>query len=272
MITFKAGTTEQRRMEMKEAFKRVVLARKATRAFNTTRSVNPSTLNEILRLTLRAPSSFNLMPFKCIIVRDSMVRQKLAYCMTSGNIKRVLDAPVTAVFAADLAPAKRISSMIAMEKERGVLSKVQLEGLEFGARAIVGPDKPAALSSGEQLVRKTIFDVMSHLTQMPTISATQEAWSYKNTMLAVHGYLLACTAHGLATAPMEGFDGRRVREALAIPETYAIPVVVATGYADGDEDGVVPPSKRMPFEDMFSADAFDFPLYDDDGEENAVGG
>lgn len=36
-----------------------------------------------------------------------------------------------------------------------------------------------------------------------------EAWSFKNTALAVQTYILSCTAHGLDTAPMEGFDARR---------------------------------------------------------------
>ena len=36
-----------------------------------------------------------------------------------------------------------------------------------------------------------------------------EAWSFKNTALAAQTFILSCTAHGLATAPMEGFDARR---------------------------------------------------------------
>lgn len=39
--------------------------------------------------------------------------------------------------------------------------------------------------------------------------APVEAWSFKNTALAAQIYMLACSAHGLATCPMEGFDGRR---------------------------------------------------------------
>lgn len=36
-----------------------------------------------------------------------------------------------------------------------------------------------------------------------------EAWSFKNTALAAQTFILSCAAHGLATAPMEGFDARR---------------------------------------------------------------
>lgn len=148
------------------------------------------------------------------------------------------------------------------------MSKDQLDALEFGARAVVGGEKPAPLNAGERVVRKGLFDLVSHLTPMPTISASAEAWSFKNTMLAVHAYLLACTAHGLATAPMEGFDGRRVREVLEVPDTYAIPVVVSTGYPDleAGKGKEYPPSARLPFEEMFSEDTFDYPMYDDVAE------
>lgn len=48
--------------------------------------------------------------------------------------------------------------------------------------------------------------------------------------------MLAAAAHGLDTCPMEGFDGRRIQQALRIPAPrYAIPLVVATGYAKPEE-------------------------------------
>ena len=49
-------------------------------------------------------------------------------------------------------------------------------------------------------------------------------------MLAAQTYLLAATAHGLATAPMEGFDAARLRAYLDVPARYALPLVVAARY------------------------------------------
>jgi nitroreductase len=44
-------------------------------------------------------------------------------------------------------------------------------------------------------------------------------------------YMLAAAAHGLDTAPMEGFDADAVHKALGLPERYSVPLIVATGYA-----------------------------------------
>jgi hypothetical protein len=47
---------------------------------------------------------------------------------------------------------------------------------------------------------------------MPTIEPVQ-AWTYKNSALMAQTYVLAATSHELATCIMEGYDGRRVKEA-----------------------------------------------------------
>jgi nitroreductase len=57
-----------------------------------------------------------------------------------------------------------------------------------------------------------------------------ETWASKNAMLAAMSFMLAATAHGLTTCPMEGFDARRVRRVLKIPRRYALPVVISLGY------------------------------------------
>lgn len=57
-----------------------------------------------------------------------------------------------------------------------------------------------------------------------------ETWACKNAMLAAMSLMLAATAHGLSTCPMEGFDALRVRKILGIPPRYALPVVISLGY------------------------------------------
>jgi hypothetical protein len=45
--------------------------------------------------------------------------------------------------------------------------------------------------------------------------------------------MLAATSLGLCTAPMEGFDERRVCFQLGIPiERYCIPIVISAGYSE----------------------------------------
>eukprot|EP00952_Eustigmatos_sp_NYUAD-ZCMA_P002486 10924-Eustigmatos_ZCMA.PRE.1 len=64
-----------------------------------------------------------------------------------------------------------------------------------------------------------------------------QTWAVKNTMMAAMTLMLAATAHGVNSLPMEGIDETRVRKALKIPRRYRIPVVVALGYAAPPEEG-----------------------------------
>lgn len=43
--------------------------------------------------------------------------------------------------------------------------------------------------------------------------------------------MLLCTANGLATLPMGGYDEAKVSEVLKVPKTYVPELIVAVGYA-----------------------------------------
>lgn len=69
------------------------------------------------------------------------------------------------------------------------------------------------------------------LSTEPTELLSVAYRAYKNTSFAAMTYMLAAAAHGLDTAPMEGFDANAVHKALGLPERYSVPLIVATGYA-----------------------------------------
>lgn len=66
-----------------------------------------------------------------------------------------------------------------------------------------------------------------------------ETWASKNAMLAAMSFMLAATAHGLSTCPMEGFDAARVRRVLKIPRRYALPVLISLGYEASPAEAAV---------------------------------
>ena len=83
--------------------------------------------------------------------------------------------------------------------------------------------------------------------------STPEAWAVKNVMLVVDHFLLAATAHGLQTNPMEG-------KAVGIPEKYDVPIVVAVGYENYAKHARPPVSSRRPLEEMRFLDEFGQPF------------
>jgi nitroreductase len=101
---------------------------------------------------------------------------------------------------------------------------------------------PAKLSflagSGKysHIIRKLGSHLASPLHPSPTIPSPTE-WAVKNTMFTAQQLLLAATAFGLETSPMEGFDERRLMSQFNIPEDrYTIPLVVAIGNKPEDVD------------------------------------
>ena len=84
-----------------ETFEDIVRTRTFTRSFDRDRGIDPVLIERLLRLSQMAPSSFNLQPYKMVLVRDEAARAALADTMLGGNGQRVLDAPLTIVYLSD---------------------------------------------------------------------------------------------------------------------------------------------------------------------------
>lgn len=231
-----------------EAFRHVVMQRHAAAAFDATRDVPEAILEDVMQLTRRAPSSFNIQPWTCVLVRSAAQRELVGRAaLSESNRRRVMDAPLTAVFCADLEPAHALPRVKAEAVARGKDAR-QVEDLELAVGYYATHGKLASLVKG------VAANALSPVAPAPQPEG-RKAWAYKSAMLAAQTYLLAATAHGLATAPMEGFDAARLRAYLDVPARYALPLVVATGYAPA-ESPEPPPSPRLDVTDLFFEDRF----------------
>lgn len=66
----------------------------------------------------------------------------------------------------------------------------------------------------------------------------QALWAVKTAALACENLMLALSAHGFDSCPMEGFDEPRVKRLLGLPRKAEIVMVIAAGR--GAEGGVIP--------------------------------
>jgi nitroreductase len=66
----------------------------------------------------------------------------------------------------------------------------------------------------------------------------QALWAVKTTALACENLMLALTAYGFDSCPMEGFDEPKVKRLLGLPRTAEIVMVIAAGRRG--EDSVIP--------------------------------
>lgn len=236
------------------SFAKISSLRCATRSFDSSREVPSELLTEVLRLTQEAPTAFNLQPYKMIVVQSEEGKDTLCQAMLGGNAKKVADAPVTVVFAADKDPARNARKLMDLELAHGK-SQEYVSSLPSKITFLLGK---GWLSTK---FRSVVTHLTSPLSAAPNIRSTDSTteWAYKNTSLAAAAYMYAATANGLATAPMEGFDERRLCYSLGVDtERYSIPLVISTGYAtkanvESGDDGEGEKSEgkaRFALEDM----------------------
>ena len=239
-------------LPLAEAFSEISSRRTAVRSFDNKRSIPSETMTRVLELTQEAPSAFNLQPYKIVVVQSPEGKDALCQAMLGGNVKKVADAPVTVVFAADKDPARNARKLMDLEHAHGK-SQEYVSSLPSKITFLLGK---GWLSTK---FRSVVTHLTSPISAAPNIRSTDSTteWAYKNASLAAAAYMYAATANGLATAPMEGFDERRLCYSLGIDtERYSIPLVISTGYiakssvSDNKEDAGFTKKARFALEDM----------------------
>lgn len=177
--------------------------RRAARAFHSD-PIPEAILEEVLRLSMRSPSGYNLQPWRFIVVREPENREKLKAC--AFNQRQVGEAPVVLICCGDrrVATPEYIESVIELGAEAGAMNEAYAD--------VMRQQIPALFEN------RPCFDSV-------------EAWTNRHTMLAVAHLMIVAKSYGLDSCPMEGFVTAQVKEAFQIPEEVDVCCLVALGYA-----------------------------------------
>jgi len=197
------------------------------------------------------------------MVQDQALKKELAdeAMVGIGNQFRTKDCSALAVFLSDLEAGKRIQRILKLEKDWGKRHPNYMAVLPLTTSFILGEGHAATL------LKQVSTSVISNMHPMPTIEPIQ-SWSYKNTALAAQSYLLAAESHNLATSIMEGYDARRAKDVLQVPDRYGIPMMVATGYEyeEVTEDMLTP---RLDLDEVVFGNSFGAPFQEDEDDDTA---
>lgn len=201
-----------------------VSRRRATPSFKPD-PVPEELLNDLLETATMAPSGYNLQPWRFIVVRDAESRRRLR-AAALGQPK-VEQAPVMIIACGDRLGWRDgdLDRVLSDGKTTGYIKDEKMaEGIRRNAR---------------QYLESTDIDV----------------WVTRQTMIAFTFLLLAAEMRGLDTAPMEGFDEAKVREAFAIPSTARVIALMAIGYGQPPDKpyGGRFPLDRVVFDDRYGA-------------------
>ncbi|EIA39793.1 NADH dehydrogenase [Thermus parvatiensis] len=171
-------------------------------------------LREILEAALRAPSAWNLQPWRVVVVRDPALKKALREA--AFGQAQVEEAPVVLVLYADLEDALAHLDEVIHPGVQGEKREAQKAAIQR-AFAAMTPEERARWAAGQSYI--------------------------------LLGYLLLLLeAHGLGSVPMLGFDPERVKELLGFPKHVAIPALLPLGYPA--EEGY--PSHRLPMDRVVS--------------------
>lgn len=169
--------------------------RRSVRAYETTR-IPETDLRELLRLAGRAPSAYNVQPWRFVVVQDDILKATLS--SAAYGQQQIVRAPATIVMYSDMEDA---------------LTRMP-ESMH--------PDLPQdKRDSGVESFRATFTGKSIE---------EREAWGNAQSNIALGYLLLLAESRGLATSPMLGFDPGQVKELLSLPAHVRIPALVAIGY------------------------------------------
>jgi nitroreductase len=208
-----------------DAFELLAKSRRATRNFRAG-PVPGELLERIVEIARWAPSGYNLQPTHFVVVTDAAVKSRLVPACLGQ--RQVAEAGAIVVITGDRRVVENhFEEVMATERALGSIDE-RYDRLLRKVVPLVFGQGPMGLG---WLAKAVAAPILGWVTPTPSIPAVfKRYWLTKQTMLCAMTLMLAAEAAGLATLPMEGFDERRVRRALAIPRSQIVPVVIAVGY------------------------------------------
>ena len=180
-----------------------ILARRSVKHFKPD-PIAPETLDQLIELTLIAPSSWNLQPWRIVLIQDEARRQALHEA--AFRQPQILEAPVTMVFAVDVDAWERdLTPMVEKARAAGAWPDAYCDVVKN-----IAPQGQKGLA-GAGLLRE---------------------YAIKDAMIAATHTVLAAQSLGLGTTFMNGYVEAGVKELIGAgdrPE-IAIAVIIPVGH------------------------------------------
>jgi nitroreductase len=185
--------------------------RRSIRQYEST-AILESDLRELLRLAGRAPSAYNVQPWRFVVVQDPELKKQLS--AAAYGQQQILRAPATIVMYSDMESA--------------------LERMPESMHPDMPQDKRDAgvESFRGQFANQTVEE--------------RENWGNAQSNIALGYLLLLAESMGIATSPMLGFEPEKVKSLLGLSAHVRIPALISIGYAA--EEGFRP--HRLPVETL----------------------
>ena len=197
--------------------------RYAVKRFDPARRIQDDTWATLEQALHLSPSSFNLQPWKFLVVTDAALRQQLR--AASWNQPQVTDASHYVVFCG-------LRTAEVGDVDRMIAASAASRG--------VAPETMARY-------RQVIVDFV----QKGWAAADTGGWNARQVYIALGQFSTAAAMLGVDTSPLEGIDRAAYDRLLGLDGTrWQALCACAAGYRAADDRGATSPKVRYPFADI----------------------
>lgn len=193
--------------------------RRAVKTYDPEKKLSEENLNQILKATQMAPSSFGIQPYHVYVVTDAAVREKLR--AAAWDQAQFTDASHLLVFASRTDVMQRIDEY-------------------FDTASGGDAEKKAAMQGYRDVMEGFLGNVPEE---------GRKAWADRQTYIAL-GFALAAAAElEVDSCPMEGFSTGDFDQILGLPENMKSVVCLSLGYTNEEAKR---PKVRFDQDDLFT--------------------
>jgi len=231
-------------------FDEIIEKRRSNRKFDPTVEVPNEVIQKSLERAILSPNSSNMQLWEFYWIQNPVEREKYTELCLGQSAAKTAKQIVVFVTRADLWE-KRAKWNLDRVKEgiQGEPNKLQKRGLDYYGKLM-----PLAYRSDIfgfwAFVRRCIsfFGGLTKPFYRMGGKADQRVTVHKSCGLAAQTFMLSIAAEGFESCPMEGFDSKRVKEALNLPNGAEINMIIAVG--KGTPEGTWGPRNRVPYDEV----------------------
>ncbi len=196
-------------------FKEIVMARNATKSFDG-KKIPQEKVEELLHIIRHAATSFNVQPWRVMIIEDD--DRKKALAGAAWNQPQVTSCSHLFVFCANI-------------ELESLTDRLEAKAIEAGT-----PKEKVEAFIG--MIRGFIKGLQGE---------NRLAWAQRQTYLALGNGINGAKALGFDSCPMEGFEPDEFAKILGLPETLVPTALMTIGHANDTPR----PKLRFSREEMF---------------------
>ncbi len=223
-------------------FRNIVENRRSVRKYSS-EVVPDSVIEDALDLALLAPNSSNMQAWEFYWVKSEEKKKQLVKFCLNQNAARTASHLIVAVARIDQIHRRRKQMIQVLESSGQEVPKILRDYYEKLVPFVYG----RGFLSFFVPIKWLAFHVVGLFRptpREPVGKSDLQLWAAKTTALACENFMLAISAHGYDTCPMEGLDSCRVKKLLGLP--WSSVVVMAISVGKRVPEGVYGPRIRFP--------------------------